>query len=97
MREDILHAHTLTTNPTNNTVAQRVLSLVYVDNIRSVTDLMVCRSAAGYYIGTMCTVDYGEGVTNVEPYSRDSEEYWSDKTNAKQALDSGEYTPRLYP
>ena len=44
-------------------------------------DMEVCRSAAGYYIGTMC--DCG-------PYSRESG-YYRTREEAKMALDAGFY------
>lgn len=40
--------------------------------------LQVCRSAAGYYLGTLTE----EG----EPYSRESEEYWRSREEAERAL-----------
>lgn len=50
-------------------------------------DLAVCKSAAGYYIGTWC---YQCG-----PYRRHSQRYWKDKADAKAALDSGNWMPKL--
>ena len=41
----------------------------------------VCRSAAGYYVGTVC---------NCGPYSRESE-YYKTYEQAKEALTSGVY------
>ena len=47
-------------------------------------ELRVCRSAAGHYIGTMCSCG---------PYSRESE-YFNNHKEAQFALDSGTWTPR---
>jgi hypothetical protein len=44
-------------------------------------ELTVCRSAAGYYVGTMC---------HCGPYSRESG-YYPDFESAEAALDSGEF------
>lgn len=49
----------------------------------------VCKSAAGYYLGTVA----GDG----EPCSRESEEYFPDEATAKAALASGSWTQRVEP
>lgn len=51
--------------------------------------LDVCRSAAGFYIGTRDE----EGL----PYSRESEEYWRKPEQAAQALQGGTWTQRRNP
>jgi len=51
-------------------------------------ELQVCRSNAGYYLGT-----YGEDG----PCSRESLEYFSTEEKAQKALDSGEWTQRDQP
>lgn len=51
--------------------------------------LRVCKSAAGYYIGT---VDE-DGL----PFTRESEEYWSTWTEANNALKSKTFTQRSNP
>lgn len=48
--------------------------------------LQVLRSAAGYYLGTFDA----EG-----PVSRESVEYWPQRTQAEDALRSGGWTQRL--
>jgi len=50
-----------------------------------VSDLMICESAAGYYLGRMCQ-DKEDGF--VEPYSRESD-YFASKTEARAALAAG--------
>jgi hypothetical protein len=47
--------------------------------------LEVLKSAAGFYIGRS-----KDGL----PYSRDSVEYWKDKSEAEKALKNNTYTPR---
>ena len=49
----------------------------------------VCKSAAGYYIGTRDE----EGL----PYSRESAEYWKKPEQAATALSTGRWTQRLQP
>ena len=44
--------------------------------------LQVCRSAAGYYIGTICD--------RCGPYSRESD-YYETANEAKEDLDNGEF------
>jgi len=51
--------------------------------------LQVCRSAAGYYVGTHD--EHGA------PYSRESAEYWPTITAAETALRRGRWTQRLEP
>ena len=47
--------------------------------------LEICRSAAGFYLGTLL-----EG----EPYTRESVEYWPEFDAAQAALDGGRWTQR---
>lgn len=51
--------------------------------------LQVCRSAAGFFIGTLTA----EG----EPCSRESREYWRDRVKAEAALKNSAWTQRLCP
>lgn len=51
--------------------------------------IQVLKSAAGFYIGTICNV---EG-----PISRESVEYWTTKEKAESALQLGEWTQREHP
>lgn len=48
-------------------------------------ELEVCRSGAGYYIGTQCCCG---------PYSRESVEYWPEYALASLALARNRWTPR---
>ena len=48
--------------------------------------LQVCKSQAGYYIGTL--------NANGEPYTRESQEYWVDRAQADQALRDGRWTQK---
>lgn len=56
---------------------------------RKVFPLVVCKSAAGYYIGTRDE----EGA----PFSRESREYWPRSDDASQALTEGVWTQRVTP
>lgn len=51
--------------------------------------LQVCRSAAGFYVGTLDA----EGL----PVSRESVEYWRKPEAAAEALHKGHWTQRLAP
>ena len=51
--------------------------------------VVVCRSAAGYYIGVL-TPELG-------PVSRESVEYWKTSQDAFEALRSEEWTQREHP
>lgn len=51
--------------------------------------IQVCKSAAGYYIGTM----YHDGTPN----SRESQEYWKEKEEAEMAMKDRNWTQRLAP
>jgi len=51
--------------------------------------LQVMESAAGFYLGTRDE----DGC----PYSRESLEYWPDRTQAEAAMTSGEWTQRDEP
>ena len=48
--------------------------------------LQVCKSQAGHYIGTL--------NADGEPYTRESQEYWVDRTQADQALRVGRWTQK---
>lgn len=50
--------------------------------------IQVLRSAAGFYIGTR---------DEIEPVSRESEEYWKTKPEAEKALTDGTWTQRADP
>ena len=66
------------------------------EEIRTITDLRVCKSANGFYIGRMCWVKYDDtGI--LEPYSRDSQEYYPTKEIAMEHLANDTYTPKMYP
>ena len=58
-----------------------------------VSELMVCKSGAGYYIGTMLY----DSMDMAVPNSRDSVEYYPTYNDAEVALAKGTYTPRLHP
>jgi len=51
--------------------------------------LQVCKSRAGYYIGT----HDADGL----PYSRESAEYWREPGQAEAALNHGRWTQRREP
>lgn len=51
--------------------------------------LRVLRSAAGWYIGTLCE----EGF----PYSRESLEYYPSLETAEEALEEGTWTQKPHP
>lgn len=50
--------------------------------------LMVLRSGAGFYIGT---------IDDEGPVSRESEEYYSSEDKADKALMEGSFTQRMHP
>ena len=52
-------------------------------------ELQVCRSAAGFYIGTMDPM--------LGPVSRESQEYYRTHEEAQYALDNDTFTQREYP
>lgn len=52
-------------------------------------ELQVCKSAAGFYLGTY---DH-EGL----PFTRESLEYWAKRERAEQALQKGLWTQKLQP
>lgn len=62
------------------------------DEAGNYTDLQVCRSNAGYYIGTMFVGDDGF----IEPGSRDSG-YYRTKEEAETALQSCSWEQREHP
>lgn len=51
--------------------------------------LQVCRSAAGYYLGTL----NHDGT----PCSRESKEYWATEREANEAFQYGGWTQREHP
>ena len=59
-----------------------------------ITELKVCKSNAGYYIGTEC---YDEYRGMYLPNSRNSVEYYATYLDADTALSNGSYTRRLHP
>ena len=65
----------------------------YITDKHCYSDMMVCKSAAGYYIGTMYTTPEGF----LEPGGRDSLEYYPTKGGAQHALDNNLFTQRTYP
>jgi|TARA_R110002020_G_C16106949_1_gene759190 hypothetical protein len=58
-----------------------------------ISDIMVCQSNAGYYIGTLI---YDFAMNYWLPHDRDSVEYYPDERTATQALENEEYTLRDY-
>lgn len=62
------------------------------------SDLMVLKSAAGYYIGTTYTHDENSPTPGlVEPGSRDSFEYYATEAEAQHALETKSWTQRPHP
>lgn len=56
-----------------------------------VSELKVCHSAAGYYIGKL----YWDGDWGCwAPWTRDSEEHWPTADEAQRALDTKTFTQR---
>jgi len=51
--------------------------------------LQVLKSAAGFFIGALCKADWHP--TFWEPNFRDSQGYWDTRTEAEDALRSGDY------
>jgi len=64
---------------------EKLNELYGVDNYH----LQVLKSAAGYYIGTLCKADWHPDFW--EPYMRDSEIYWPIREQAEEALLSYDY------
>lgn len=58
-----------------------------------VSEIMVCQSNAGYYIGTL---QFDSEVNHWFPYSRDSDDYYPTESAAKAALDNGTWSLRDY-
>jgi hypothetical protein len=54
-----------------------------------VLPLQVCKSAAGFYLGTQ--------EEDGSPYSRESKEYWPNRPEAEDAIMKGEWTQRPHP
>ncbi len=52
-------------------------------------ELQVCKSAAGFYLGTFDD----DGA----PFTRESQEYWGRREKAEQALQSGKWTQKQQP
>ena len=65
----------------------------YITNKHYYSDMMVCKSAAGYYIGTMYTSPEGF----LAPGGRDSVEYYPTEGAAQHALDNNLFTQRTRP
>jgi hypothetical protein len=64
-----------------------------------ISELKVCQSVAGYYIGRMVTmVEFivGKKFRWDEPYSRNSVEYWHTEEEAAEALRTGRFTYREF-
>lgn len=64
--------------------------------------LVVCKSAAGYYLGCVATEELCEKYPEKlefpgEPLSRESQEYWGTEEEAQAALDSGNWIQRPNP
>lgn len=59
--------------------------------------LSVCKSAAGYYIGTMQLEILPSGHEFMMPFSRESDEYFNTREEAEKALADGTWTQRLTP
>ena len=59
-----------------------------------ITKLKVCKSNAGYYVGTEY---YDECCGMYLPNSRNSVEYYPRYIDADRALCNDSYTPRLHP
>jgi|TARA_B100000035_G_C21008202_1_gene558351 hypothetical protein len=58
-----------------------------------VSEIMVCQSNAGYYIGSL---QFDSEVNHWFPYSRDSEDYYPDERTAQSALDNDTWVLRCY-
>ena len=56
-----------------------------------VSELQVCKSGAGYYIGTLC---YDKELDAWLPYTRESVDYYRTEAEAKNALATGRWAPR---
>jgi len=63
------------------------------DTIQYISEAQVMKSAAGFYIGQSCQVDYGDYVAT-EPYSRLSQQYYATAEEAQDALDNDTYDYR---
>lgn len=62
------------------------------------SDLMVLKSAAGYYIGTTYIHDENSPTPGlVEPGSCDSFEYYATEAEAQTALETKSWTQRIHP
>lgn len=56
------------------------------------SNTQVLKSAAGYYIGTLCKADWTpNGQEFWEPYSRESEDYWPTREQAEDHLRENDY------
>ena len=90
------HTHTIITNPYYSTVAQVYSPLCMntnrESNMGTISELRVCQSASGFYIGRTFTEP---DVPFEQPYSRDSIEYYPTSQLAQLALDNNTYTTRM--
>lgn len=69
----------------------------YPSSEGSYTDLKVCKSAAGYYVGTMFEHNETSDTPDlIEPGSRESD-YYATSQEAQEALDSQEWDQRPSP
>ncbi len=71
-----------------NTIATQQFGKLALEYCQVQLPLQVCRSAAGFYIGT-----FGESG----PCSRESVQYWAKKEDAQSALDNGSWSQRSHP
>lgn len=84
---------TIKTKPTSNQIQHMVdTNIISPSDSMNYSDLMVMRSNAGYYIGTM----YHNPDGYDEPGSRDSE-YFLSREAAQSALDGEYYNLRMNP
>jgi hypothetical protein len=60
----------------------------------NVPHLQVLKSAAGYFIGSLCKADWHP--TFWEPNFRHSEQYWETREDAESALITGLYDVKIY-
>ena len=69
-----------------------IMNASYIKDKARYSDLMVLKSNAGYYIGTM----YNNPMGFKEPGSRDSQ-YFAKREEAQQALDTNSWVQRMHP
>jgi hypothetical protein len=58
----------------------------------NIGNLQVLKSAAGYYLGDLY---FDKDMAGWFPYSRESNEYWSTREQAEEALRTGNYFPKF--